>query len=233
VDFRGRTAFEVTVDRDKNGKVTKFSDPKSRGLSEGARHIKADIDVDAATKKASAMLGFQVGKEVRANRVKSEYRQAANAFSSASEALQMLEKNPTVYRNWVERGLIRGEGGEFETKIKEAVLLSVFSQSGKTVTEGERKAFDKIWNPKWLNDPELAKKKIISMIDLSSDTIDLFENPQRSPEIAEKVVKWKRGEEGLKEFQAFKESVPKIGAGVGTQVAPSVTDLKSKYGVDF
>jgi len=150
--------------------------------------------------KLMARLPFELKKEVRQNVVKNEFGQAQTAVLEASDAIKMLDENPNIFklRNAAGRKLGIGDAGKFDNSVKQAILLTVFAQSGKQVTEKELKAFDKIYNPRWFQDEKNARIKLQKMRNIAQLKVDLFLQPSRAVEIIKEIEK-RQAELGIKE----------------------------------
>lgn len=82
------------------------------------------------------------------------------AITNVDEAISIIEQDPSITKNFIGRALGIGEAGKFESLISQDVLIAIFEQSGKQVSDKERKAFQKIYSPGFFTDPDNAKFRL-------------------------------------------------------------------------
>lgn len=208
------TGEAYRVGYDINGNVV------SRVRVEGLRKSSA-LSVGEKTKSASettrarneAAEPFR-DREIMMKTIRSpEYTGISTGLSSVNEALNLLDKDPTLYRDVVGIKTGRGEGAKLNTNVQTAIRLFVQSISGKVVTDAEAKAYQRAFNPSFVNEPEIAKFKLERLQELLELT---------------KLLKLDPENEGIK--NSIRDVVKEEGAGAGVSDSASYIKQNISFG---
>jgi len=129
-------------------------------------------------------------QEYRAAVRSPEYQKAKQGLNSIDQALNMIEDDRYIYRDWIEKKLGRGDAAIFNTAIRNAEDILTRIRTGAALNKEEVKFYDSLFTPGWFNDPDTAIKKMKMLKELFLSTLELEIDPEseieRLPSIAKK-----------------------------------------------
>lgn len=176
---------------------------------------------------------FDVKKEIRAEKKarRSEIRKAvmSKRYDDAQQgivhmdiALDMIEQEPYIYRDFVGRKLGRGESGKFETALRGAQDIITRIRTGAALNKQEIDFYDKLYSPGWFNDTENAVWKMELLKEIFIETVRRLENPESDLENIDI-------REIAKDFQEEKEGELPEDTIVEEEKIISKEELRKKY----
>jgi hypothetical protein len=235
-----QTGKPVGVAFNKRGKVVAIEGEAPTGetplagltrLKETPRQAAIKAAATAVARQA-ALLPLERQKRIEQNVGKPQFGQALTAVAAASSAIDALERDPNIFKNFLGRAAGVGKAGTFENDVQEALLLTIFAQSGKQVTNEERKAFGKIFVPKFFQDERNARIKLQKMRLIANLSVQLTLAPENAEQIAKDIVETRRElglkpgslesavEFGEKTFDKREEARAQIEAALGHKMTP-------------
>lgn len=156
-----RDQIQAQIDADP---ATKYKDAQGHTITPQSEILAqmdaADYRSEIEQKNKARDVSIEKEKELRNIRRSPEYINYDTVVTNADTALQILDQNPTVYKNIVDRALKKGEATIFDSNIIPAVRAVIYARTGKVANQKETADFVTSYSPGFMTEPAVAKYKI-------------------------------------------------------------------------
>ena len=156
---RSQTAQKFTIGEGDNA-IDIIVNPKSEKQIPGEVKASKEAALPFEIEKEERQIKITKAKELRSVVRSKEYRNISDGLDSIQSALDSIQKTPTIYRDFVNKKLGRGEAALFDTALKNANDVITRIRTGAALNEQEIKFYDRLFAPGWFNDPKTAVKKM-------------------------------------------------------------------------